>query len=74
MCDGLSLLKCEASVSLRVKVITEQLEVTGQRGQRKVPVLASDYYLFQSDCAPEDTFDIGNIFMSHLDIIWKVQF
>lgn len=46
MREGRSLLKCEASLSLQVKVITEQREATGWRGQSKASVLHSHYYPF----------------------------
>lgn len=69
MCEGRSLLKCEASLSLQVKVITEQREATGWRGRSKASVLHSHYYPFQADRAAEDAFNTGNIFISHPDIM-----
>lgn len=70
MCEGRSLLKCEASLSLQVKVITERREATGWRGQSKASVLHSHYYPFQAERAAEDTFNTGNsVFMSQPDIM-----
>ena len=44
-----------ASQSLLVKVITDMLEETGQRGQREVPVQTWDYYLLWPDLVPKVT-------------------
>lgn len=46
-----SLLKCEAGLSLQVKVITEQREATGWRGQSRASVLLSRSYASRADRA-----------------------
>lgn len=71
MHKGCTLLKCEASLSLQVKVITEQREATAWRGQSKASVLDSDYYPCKAVRAAEATFNTGNIFMSPPELILK---
>lgn len=71
MHKGCTLLKCEASLSLQVKVITEQREATARRGQSKASVLDSDYYPFKAVRAAEATFNTGDIFRSPPELILK---
>lgn len=71
MHKGCTLLKCEASLSLQVKVITEQREATAWRGQSQASVLDSDYYPFKAVHAAEPTFNTGNIFLSPPELILK---
>lgn len=71
MHQGCTLLKCEASLSLQVKVITEQREATAWRGQSKASVLDSDYCPFKAIRAAEATFNTGNVFMSPTELFLK---
>ena len=57
-------MKGTASQDLQVKVITEQFRERGQRGQREVAVLDSDYYLLQSDRHPKVIVNTVNAFLS----------